>query len=186
MVVADDGLTLHHHGYTVNLAHAVLLAVDQPDAAAGQVFNVGDDEVLSIRQVIELVAGALDAALELVSMPYDLAVPARPLLTQPLPTHRVLDTSLLRSRLGYQDVVPAREAVAHTARWLAANPPAPGGAEETVLTDPFDYDAEDALMDTWLAARGSVTLPTFEREPGFGLAYSGPGGRPRSKETFEP
>ena len=34
---------------------------------------------------------ALGHELELVSMPYDLAVPARPLLAQPLPTHRVLD-----------------------------------------------------------------------------------------------
>ena len=25
MIIPDDGLTLHHHGYTVNLAHAVLL-----------------------------------------------------------------------------------------------------------------------------------------------------------------
>jgi nucleoside-diphosphate-sugar epimerase len=33
IVVADDGLTLHHHGYTENLAHALLLAVDQPSAA---------------------------------------------------------------------------------------------------------------------------------------------------------
>ncbi len=186
IVVADDGLTLHHHGYTVNLAHAVLLAVDRPEVAAGHVFNVGDDEVLSVRQVVELVAGALDAELELVSMPYDLAVPARPLLAQPLPTHRVLDTSLVRRRLGYRDVVPAREAVAHTARWLAEHPPAPGGAEEAVLTDPFDYDAEDTVMDAWVAARGGLAVPTFDREPGFGLAYSGPGGRPRSKETFEP
>ena len=35
IVVADDGLTLHHHGYTENLAHALLLAIEQPDAAAG-------------------------------------------------------------------------------------------------------------------------------------------------------
>jgi nucleoside-diphosphate-sugar epimerase len=186
MVVADDGLTLHHHGYTVNLAHAVLLAVDQPQAAAGQVFNVGDDEVLSIRQVVEQCAAALGAELELVSMPHDLAVPARPLLTQPLPTHRVLDTSLLRSRLGYRDVVPAREAVAHTARWLAEHPPAPGGPEETVLTDPFAYAAEDELMDAWLAARDGLPSITFDPEPRWGLAYSGPGGRPRSRETFEP
>jgi nucleoside-diphosphate-sugar epimerase len=186
LVVADDGLTLHHHGYTVNLAHAVLLAVDQPSAAAGRVLNVGDDEVLTIRQVVELVAGALGAELELVSMPYDLAVPARPLLTQPLPTHRVLDTSLLRSVLGYRDVVPAREAVAHTARWLAEHRPEPGGAEETVLTDPFDYEAEDALMDAWLAARRGLRPVEFDPAPGYGLAYSGPGGRPRSKETFEP
>jgi nucleoside-diphosphate-sugar epimerase len=186
MVVADDGLTLHHHGYTVNLAHAVLLAVDQPEAAAGQVFNAGDDEVLTVRQVIEIVAGALDAEMELVSLPHELAVPARPLLTQPQPTHRVLDTSKLRHRLGYRDPVPAREAVAHTARWLAEHRPEPGGAEETVLTDPFAYAAEDELMDAWTAAVAGLPPVAFDPPPGYGLAYSGPGGRPRSKETFEP
>lgn len=185
MVVADDGLTLHHHGYTVNLAHAVLSAVDRPEAAAGQVFNVGDDEVLSIRQVIECCAAALDAELELVSMPYDLAVPARPLLAQPLPTHRVLDTTKLRDRLGYRDVVPAREAVAHTARWLAEHRPAPGGPEEAVLTDPFAYAAEDELMDAWAKARDGLPPVEFDPTPAYGLAYSGPGGRPRSEETFE-
>ena len=56
IVVADDGLTLHHHGYTENLAHALLLAVEHPDAAAGKIFNVGDEEVLSVRQVVEIVA----------------------------------------------------------------------------------------------------------------------------------
>jgi hypothetical protein len=185
MVVADEGLTLHHHGYTQNLAHAVLLAVDRPEAAAGEVFNVGDDEVLSIRQVVERCAAALGAELELVSMPYELAVPARPLLAQPLPTHRVLDTTKLRQRLGYRDVVPARQAVADTARWLAEHPPAPGGQEELVLTDPFAYAAEDELMDAWLKARDSVPPVTFDPMPGHGLAYSGPGGRPRSKEREE-
>src|SRR5204863_300787 len=82
-----------------NLAHAVLLAVDQPEAAAGKVFNCGDEEVLSIRQVVELVADALDHAFEIVSMPYELAIPARPLLAQPLPTHRVLDLGRLRGDL---------------------------------------------------------------------------------------
>ena len=93
IVVADDGLTLHHHGYTENIAHALLLALEQPDAAAGKLFNIADEEVLSVRQVVELIAAALDHELEVVSMPYDLAVPARPLLAQPLPTHRVLDVS---------------------------------------------------------------------------------------------
>jgi nucleoside-diphosphate-sugar epimerase len=185
IVVPDDGLTLHHHGYTVNLAHAVLLGVDQPDAAAGTVFHCGDEEVLTIRQVVEIAAAALAHELELVSMPYDLAVPARPLLTQPLPTHRVLDLTRLRRDLGYRDVVPAREAVAHTARWLAEHPIAPGATEEVVLTDPFDYAAEDVLIDAWLAARASVPEVRFDPEPGFGLAYSGPGGRPRTQPTFD-
>jgi nucleoside-diphosphate-sugar epimerase len=186
IIVPDDGLTLHHHGFTQNLAHAVLLGVDQPEAAAGKVFNAADDEVLTIRQVVELVASALDHALEIVSMPYDLAVPARPLLAQPLPTHRVLDLTRIRSVLGYRDVVPAREAIGITARWLAAHPIAPGAQEEIVLTDPFDYPAEDALIDAWLAARASIALPRFAIEPSHGLAYSGPGGRPRTRATFAP
>ena len=184
MVIPDGGLTLHHHGYTENLAHAVLCGIDRPEAAAGRIFNCGDDEVLSIAQVIEIVCAALGHDMELVSMPFELATPARPLVAQPLPTHRVLDTSLLKQRLGYRDVVPAREAVARTALWLAANPIAPGAPEEIVLTDPFDYTAEDALMDAWAAALAGLPTVSFERTPGVGLAYSGPGGRPRSQATF--
>ncbi len=185
IVVADDGLTLHHHGYTENLAHALLLAVDQPDAAAGKIFNVGDEEVLSIRQVVELIAAALGHHLEIVSMPFELAIPARPLLAQPLPTHRVLDIGRVRADLGYHDMVPARTAIALTARWLADNPCAPGGPEEMVLTDPFDYAAEDRLIDTWLAATGALADPGFVTAPGYGLAYSGPGGRPRTNQEFD-
>ena len=70
---------------------SVWTIINKDMAAGGKVFNAGDEEVLTVRQVIELVASALDHTLELVSMPYDLATPARPLLAQPLPTHRVLD-----------------------------------------------------------------------------------------------
>ncbi len=184
IVVADEGLTLHHHGYTENLAHAVLLAADRPEAAAGKIFNVGDEEVLTVRQMIEVVATALDHRFEIVSMPYELALPARPLIAQPLPTHRVLDLTRVRSDLGYADVVPARRALADTARWLAAHPPEAGGMEERVLTDPFDYAAEDALINAWSAGRAAVRAVTFPTEPGYGLAYSGPGGRPRSQPEF--
>jgi len=185
IIVADDGLTLHHHGFTENLAHAVLSGIDNPEAAAGLAFNCGDDEVLTVRQVIEIIASELNAELEIVSMPFELALPARPLLAQPSPTHRVLDTSLLKTRLGYRDVVPAREAVARTARWLVENPIAAGAPEEFVLTDPFDYVAEDQLIATWNAAIGSMAPVEFAVTPGVGLAYSGPGGRPRSQATFE-
>ena len=56
-----------------------------------------------------------------------------------------------------------------------------------VLTDPFDYDAEDRLMDAWSTARESMeqSVAEFVPEPGYGLAYSGPGGRPRSQEAFD-
>jgi hypothetical protein len=59
-----------------------------------------------------------------------------------------------------------------------------------VLTDPFDYAAEDALMDSWLAARAQVEVPEFAVAPGYGLAFSGPSGpglttRPRTREDFQ-
>ncbi|HEY4331484.1 MAG TPA: NAD-dependent epimerase/dehydratase family protein, partial [Ilumatobacteraceae bacterium] len=184
MVVADDGLTLHHHGYTENLAEALLLAVAQPDAAAGALYNVGDTEVLTVRQVVELICAELGHEMELVSMPFELAIPARPLLTQPLPTHRVLDLGRIVADLGYADRVPARLAIARTARWLVEHQPTRGGTEETVLTDPFDYAAEDALMDAWSVALAAMPAIDFAVAPGYGLAYSGPGGRPRSQKEF--
>jgi nucleoside-diphosphate-sugar epimerase len=186
IIVADDGLTLHHHGYTENCARVVLLAVDQPQAAAGKVFNAGDEEVLTVRQVIEIIATALDHEFEIVSLPFDLAVPARPMLAQPSATHRVLDISRARHELGYRDVVAAREAVAHTARWLRAHPPVRGGTEELVLTDPFDYAAEDRLISAWNTTLATMPGIVFDPEPGYGLAYSGPGGRPRTSKEFAP
>ena len=186
LVVADGGLTLHHHGYTENLAHALLLAIDQPDASTGSIYNVGDTEVLTVGQVIEVICEELGREMELVSMPFELAAPARPMLGQPWPSHRVLDLGRIRSELGYTDLVPAREAVARTARWLVEHPPQRGGTEEMVLTDPFDYAAEDALMDAWSRCIKAMPHVMFSVQPGPGLAYSGPGGRPRSQKEFAP
>ncbi len=180
IVLPDDGLTLCHYGYAENLAHAILLAVDRPAASAGQILNCGDEEVLTLRQVVEIIASALERPLEIVSMPYALAVCARPLVMQNQSTHRVFDLTKLRSLLGYRDVVPAREALARTARWLVAHPLAAGGTEEKVLQDPFDYAAEDALVAAWRKALASVQLPRFAREPGYTASYSGPGGRERT------
>ena len=185
LILPEDGLTLHHFGYAENLAHAVLLAVDRPEVAAGQVYHCADEEVLSLRQVVEIVAGALGHRFEIVSLPWQLALPARPLLAQPLPTHRVFDLTKIKSELGYRDVVPAREALARTARWLVDHPPAPGGQEEMVLQDPFDYPAEDRLVAAWKAALAALPEIEWKQTPGYTLSYSGPGGRARSSAEFE-
>jgi hypothetical protein len=54
-----------------------------------------------------------------------------------------------------------------------------------VLTDPFDYAAEDRLIDAWLTATRALPDPGFATTPGYGLAYSGPGGRARSSDEFD-
>src|ERR1700722_1498775 len=80
IIVADDGLSLNHSAYVENAAQAVLLAVDRPEASAGQIYNVGDERVLTLRQVIEIIAKTLDYELEIVSMPREFAIPARPMM----------------------------------------------------------------------------------------------------------
>ena len=174
IVVADGGLTMVTHGYTQNLAHAVTLPLDT-DAGDGEIFNVGDDECLTVRQIVEVIAGAMGSSIEIVDMPWEFAVPARPLVMGAKTTHRVMSTDKLRTLLGYRDLVPARQAIAETARWLADHRPEPGGTEERVLEDPFDYDAEDRLVASWQAAMAGVAMPAFESMPGYGLSYAGPG-----------
>lgn len=182
IVVPEGGLTAHHYGYAENVAHALLLSVDQPEASRGKIYNCGDEEVLTLGQVVRLIAAELGVEMEMVSMPYELAKSAWPMVGQPLPTHRVYDLGRLKADLGYADVVPAREAMRRTARWLVENPPERGGMEETALDDPFEYETEDRLMDEWQKVRSAMPEIRWQREPSFNLAYSGPGGRPRSKE----
>lgn len=187
IILPDGGLTLDAYGYAENMAHAVLLAIDQPERACGEIFNAADSHALSLREVVFHVARALDWEFEIIDMPAALALPARPLLGRPTATHRLYDLTKLRSVLGYRDVVAPAEALARTARWLAAHPPPPmnGFSVEAVLQDPFDYAAEDLLIERWQQALTRLEMPVWREPPGFGLAYSGPGGRPRSRSSFE-
>ena len=174
IILPDDGLTLTTFGYVENLAKAILLAVGN-DQAGGEIFNCGDEECLTLRTVVELIADEFDHDWEIVSMPADIAIPARPLMFHHRTTHRYLDLGKLRAILGYTDAVPARDAVKRTARWLAENRPSPGGMEEQVLEDPFDYEAEDSLIASWKSALSTVDQPAYAVEPGLGLHYAGPG-----------
>jgi nucleoside-diphosphate-sugar epimerase len=175
VIVPDGGLTLLSAGYTENLAGFVHAAIDRPEAAAGHIFNAADDECLTLHQMAELVAAELGHEWQIVSMAWELAPCTRPMVQQLRTTHRLLDTSKARTLLGYRDAVPAREAVRRTARWLSENPPAPGGIEEFVLEDPFDYASEDTLAAWWRGAVASAPEIAWSATPGFGLAYAGPG-----------
>ena len=182
IILPDGGLTIHHFGYSENLAHAILASIDRPENCRGQIYNAADQEVLTLRAVVELIAAGLDHDWEIVNMPWEIAVPARPLITQPLTTHRVLDVTKMERDFGYRDLVPPREAVVRAARWLVENPLDEN--QQSLLQDPFDYAAEDALIESWRKALATIPEIEFEKEPGYGSAYSGPGGRPRTRATF--
>ncbi len=175
-IVADGGLTLKSAAYVENAAHAVLCAIDHPEAGAGRCFNVADERGLTIRQMAEVVADELGHRFEFVSLPNELAVAARPVIMHHSTAHRVVNIRPLQELLGYRDLVAPEEGLRRTVRWLAEHPPSP--AARTRLEDPFDYPAEDELVRRWRATIAGFEPPQFEVEPGFGAAYYGRSSNP--------
>ncbi len=152
LVLPDGGLSLRTAAYGENAAQALLCCVDRPEASAGKAYNVGDEHTLTLHQIAEVIAAALDHRWEIVEMPLALAPHTRALLATSWTNHRVTGIEALRADVGYCDAVPAVEAYARTARWLVANPPPDGGREERGLQDPFDYEWEDRLVAAWRTA----------------------------------
>jgi len=144
ILLPDGGTNLSTHGWAGNLAHALLLAVDRPEASAGKVYNCGDLDQLSVRQIIEVLGDALGAPLEPVAVPWEVAGPARALSLGGR-YHQLMDLGALRHDLGYRDELPATEALARTARWLAEH--RPDASVEARLGDRFDYAWEDRMID---------------------------------------
>lgn len=177
LVVADGGLTVKSQGWIGNAAYATLLACDAPTVALGGIYNVADSSALSIAQIAEVVADELGHSWELVSLPYDLAAPARPLVGSWSTTHRVLDIGPTVRDLGYRDMLAPVDAWREAARWLAEHPLERGGAVEQRLGDPFDYEAEDRLVATWTEAQDSLAEQldaiAWRTEPNYGSTYVG-------------
>lgn len=165
IVVADGGIRLESRLYTEHAVHAVLLAVDHPEAAAGRKFVVTDDTVFTMRQRISFVANQLGVEVELVDLPYAVATPCHPYWRHGA-DHRLRSNARIRQELGYVDTTSASEALRATVDWLVSHPPVPGGPEEARLADSFDYAYEDRLIQRWeelsggLPAGGTPYRPT--------------------------
>jgi nucleoside-diphosphate-sugar epimerase len=153
----DGGLTLESRAYVENAAAAVLLAVDKPEASAGQIYNVADEHTPSDVVRARKIAQLMRVEVEFISFPRSAGRPAhywgrgRDLETgtrgEPPPTaHRLLDVGKMVEELGYRDPVPFETAMDRTVEWYLANPLERGGDEERVLGDPFDYAAEDEFI----------------------------------------
>lgn len=172
MIVADGGLSLRAAAYGPNASHALCLAIDQPEASAGKAYNIGDLHCLTAAQTIQVIASALDVEIELVNLPAALATPARPFLGHEHTWHQLLSTDQLVADLGYTDVLPTTEALAATAHWLTDNPIERGSTVEMRLQDPFDYAAEDALIETYRSIIAPVAELADAYDPEFRDRYS--------------
>lgn len=143
MIMPHDGMVYFQRGYAANVGRLVFLAGTRPEAA-GEIFNAGDERVLSARHVAEIIVDELGSDMELIGVPAQLCKNVYLLAEK---SNVILDMSKARNLLGYRDVVDPEEATGITARWLRDNPP-----DESDLTSPgsaFDYDLEDRIVRVW-------------------------------------
>ncbi|MFH1626187.1 MAG: NAD-dependent epimerase/dehydratase family protein, partial [Pseudomonadota bacterium] len=154
LIIPNGGLTIESRGYSENMAHALMLCVDHPQESSGQVYNVGDDDALSLIEWIEIISGMMGHEWEFVDMPARFALPSvpygmwgRPFVNETGQLyHRVVDLTKIKTQLGYRGLFTGREGLRKTIQYYLDNPLERGGEIEQRLNDPFDYEAEDRLI----------------------------------------
>ena len=149
MILSDDGRGIHSRAGARNAAEAIQLAIEHPDRSIGQAYHVADDDLVTVRQWAEIVARAAGRDLLFKALPGSLITPGWAVLPfgyQGTPSC-VLDTTKLRTDLGYRDVLPIREGLAETVEWMLAN--VDEMRANPNMADPFDYAAEDRLVTAY-------------------------------------
>ncbi|MFC1944074.1 NAD-dependent epimerase/dehydratase family protein [Chloroflexota bacterium] len=167
-VLPNGGQVIVCKGYGENEAHALLLAVDNPDVSAGQIYNISDETKLTNLEWVKMVAAVMDHEFEFVDMPLCICLPGYGYAYPPsliYPYHQIMDITKVKEQLGYKDKVPTPRAIEKTVNWLLENRPEPGGEEERNLMDPFDFEAEDRLI------RQLTTTWERLREEAVGIKY---------------
>ncbi|MDH4075097.1 MAG: NAD-dependent epimerase/dehydratase family protein [Acidimicrobiia bacterium] len=177
ILLPDGGTQLSTHAWAGNLGHAVLAAIDQPEASAGKAYNCGDVDQLTLTQIVEVIGQALGSEIQPVAVPWEVAGPAKA-ITPAGRHHLLLDLSQLRGDLGYTDALPAPKALAQVARWYVDNPPDVSFEER--LGDPFDYAWEDRMLEQLSSTMAQLRQASRREGDDDGLAVNDEGG------TFRP
>jgi len=174
IVVPGNSLCIRNIGYAENVAHAVLLAIDQPQSA-GQIYNVADERYLTLKTKVNLIAKILGHQWEVVEAQHPWAEAIASSYARP-PFHSMFDITKIRAELGYQDVVPTAEAVQRTVTWLVENHHSViNKGVEGLLGDSYDYAFEDRFITAYREHMDalSASLPPIPPPPSYEYAYKG-------------
>ena len=115
------GTSLDTRCYVGDVASAVLATLDQPAAAAGQVFNVGDLATDTALDYARRILAAAGHEASLVTVPEGL-VPEDMESTRSTAQHFLVDSRKAATLLGWRPSDPA-QTVAVSVRWHLENPP---------------------------------------------------------------
>ncbi len=165
LVIAANGVQ-KRRGYAQNVAHALLLAVDNAVASSGQFYNIRDEQQYTQRQYVDFIARHLRHEWDVVEVPPALAQRVYKGGTATLRDGVIeFDISKIKTQLGYTGVVTPAQALAASVDWLVANPPQRGGEIERQLGDPFAYALEEQLIavcKTGYAGAEGVRFPDMQ------------------------
>jgi nucleoside-diphosphate-sugar epimerase len=104
-----------------DVASAVLAALDAPDAAAGQIFNVGESGSFSMDGWMRLILSAADSKAEMVRVT-ESELPPDMRMTRSNPQHLIASSAKAQALLGWRPC-EAASSVASSVAWHLANPP---------------------------------------------------------------
>ena len=130
-------------GFVGNVAAAIALAATSAKAV-GRIYNVAEQPSYSELEWATRVTAAVGWKGAFVVLPPD-EMPSHLRMPGNFDQHWSVDTTRIRSELGYADAVDLETAIAETVSWERANPPARPLA-------PIDYDAEDAAIAAALSS----------------------------------
>ena len=131
-------------GFVGNVAAGIALAA-MSNKAVGGVYNVAEEPSYSELEWAARVAAAAGWNGAFIILPSD-QLPQHLRLPGNFGQHWSVDSSLIRSELGYAEPVEVDAAIEQTVAWERANPPVSPLA-------PIDYEAEDAAIAAALSSR---------------------------------
>ena len=166
----DDGHILFSRGYAVNIAHAVLLAADDPAASGGKIYNAADTHQFTLGQWVEVTPTQWGRNSRL-SVFRDYAYPARELVIGRMSCTTTCSTPTPSVRISAIPILCRQSRLAETVRWYRENPPSmPEEFEEDIKAH---YKTKSGspnsicIAPNWRSSmsRGPIDTPMRIRKP---------------------
>ena len=126
-------------GYAGDVAEAVRLAIEN-EKAAGAIYNIAESEGLDAQGWVRELAAATGWRGRIVVVDEPCPAPNLP-RSMNLDQNLDMDSAKIRRELGFQELIPRRQALERTLQWDRDHPP------EHTDAGQFDYAAEDAILE---------------------------------------
>lgn len=138
-IPVGSGTWLGTKGFVDDAGRGVCLAVES-EAAAGEVFNLGESVTYPMGMWARMILDAAASGAELVRVPDD-RLPPDLGITGSVPQHLLVSSAKARAVLGFSDT-PAADALKASVAWHLADPPE--GSDEDSSAE--DFSADDTAL----------------------------------------